>query len=152
MEGGGGDTYEPEAADTEWLATRMEDELGNIALLYYSMREIVTGATIEEPVTDADMVSFADERANGYARTLDLIYSNGKLRGRKNIMLSLEGISGKESCATCTKYLHVSHRAKWWISHDLIPGPASETYECRGYRCQHFLADSEGNQWAGNLE
>ena len=152
METSGGDTYDPEPEDNQYLAVRMEQELAYIDSLFFSLKEIMSGATIEEPVTDADIVSEADSRAVGYSRTLDSIYGQGKLRGRKNIMLSLEGESGEESSSTCQKYLHVRHRAKWWVAHNLIPGPGSETYECRGYRCLHFLADSDGNQWAGSLE
>ena len=152
MDGSGGDTYEPEAADTDWLAARMEQELGYIDLLYYSLKEIKDGATAEEPVTDADMVSFATDRAAMYGRTLDGVYAQGKLRGKKNIMLTFLGEDGKESCPECQRYKNKSHRAKWWVSHDLIPGPGNENFSCNGYNCQHFLADADGNQWAGSLE
>ena len=152
METSGGDTYEPAREDTDYLAAKIDAELGYINSLFVSLKEIVSGATIEEPVTDADIVSEADNRAAMYAKTLDGVYGQGKLRGKKNIMLTLDGIDGNESCATCQKYKGVSHRAKWWTSHDLIPGPGNENYECNGYNCQHQLFDKDSNVWAGNLE
>jgi hypothetical protein len=152
LEGGGGDTYDPDPEDIDWLAARMEQELGYIALLYYSLKEIKDGATVEEPVTDEDMKNIANDRAAGYARTLDGVLAQGKLRGKKNIMLTFGGSDGQESCPTCQKYKGVSHRAKWWVSHDLIPSPGNENFECGGYQCQHILSDADGNQWAGVTE
>jgi hypothetical protein len=152
METAGGDTYEPERTDTDYLASKMDAEMGYIDSLFFSLKEIIEGATIEEPVTDADIVSEADNRAVMFARTLDGVYGQGKLRGKKNVMLTLDGQDGQESCATCKKYKGKAHRAKWWTSHDLIPGPGNDNYECNGYNCQHQLFDKDGNVWAGNLE
>jgi hypothetical protein len=152
METSGGDTYEPEREDTDYLAVRMEQELAYIDSLFFSLKEIMSGASIEEPVTDADIVSEADSRATMYARSLDGVYGQGKLRGKKNNMLTLDGPDGQESCKTCQQYKGKAHRAKWWTSHDLIPGPGNENYECNGYNCQHQLFDKDGNVWAGNLE
>jgi hypothetical protein len=152
METAGGDTYEPERADTDYLAAKMDAELGYIKTLFFSLKEIMSGASIEEPVTDADIVAEADSRAAMYAKTLDGVYGQGKLRGKRNIMLTLDGMDGNESCRTCQKYKGKAHRAKWWTSHDLIPGPGNENYECHGYNCQHQLFDADGNVWAGNLD
>ena len=153
METAGGDTYEPEREDTDYLAAKMDAELGYIKSLFFSLKEIVSGASIEEPVTDADIVAEADSRSAMYAKTLDGVYGQGKLRGKKNIMLTMDGPDGKENCETCRKLkAGKSHRAKWWVSHELIPGPGNEKYECNGYNCQHQLFDKDGNVWAGNLE
>jgi len=142
----GGDPYEPEPEDNEWLTTRINQELAYIDGLFVTMRAMLEDT--EEPLTLSDIDQYAEARAAGYAATLDSIYSQGKLRGKKNVMLSLEGQDGAASCSTCQKYKGVSHRARWWISHDLIPGPGS-SYECGGWQCFHVLQDSEGNQWAG---
>jgi hypothetical protein len=152
VETAGGDTYEPEQEDNNYVGAKMEAEMGYIDALFVSLKEIMAGASIEEPVTDEDIVSEADSRAEMYARTLDGVYSQGKLRGKKNIMLSLEGEDGKESCATCQKYKGVRHRAKWWVSHDLVPGPGNANYECNGYNCMHELQDDDGVMWAGNTQ
>ena len=152
METAGGDTYEPEREDTDYLAAKMDAEIGYINSLFFSLKEIVEGASIEEPVTDADIVAEADTRATFYARTLDTVYAQGKLRGKKNVMLTLQGEDGQESCPECQRYKNKSHRAKWWVSHDLVPGPGSEAYSCHGYNCQHRLYDKDGQIWAGNLE
>lgn len=152
VEGQGGEEYDPEPDDSDWLATRQEQEMEYINSLFVTMKEIISSASIEEPVTDTDIVAFADDRAATYARTLDGIYAQGKLRGRKNIMLGLEGADGNESCSICQKYKGVYHRSKWWVAHDLVPSPGNENYECGGYRCQHTLQDRDGNVWAGSLE
>ena len=97
MDGSGGDTYEPEPADTDWLAARTEQELGYIDLLVLFPERDKRRVTAREPVTDADMAQIADDRASMYGRTLDTVYAQGKLRGKKNIMLTLLGEDGKES-------------------------------------------------------
>ena len=153
METAGGDTYEPEREDTDYLALKMDAEMGYIDSLFFSLKEIVAGASIEEPVTDEDIVSEADSRATMFARTLDGVYGQGKLRGKKNQMLTLAGTDGTISCSTCRKYANkeIYHRAKWWVAHDLIPGPGS-SYECGGWQCFHRLQDKNGVIWVGNLE
>ena len=153
METAGGDTYEPEREDTDYLAAKMDAEIGYINSLFFSLKEIVEGASIEEPVTDQDIVAEADNRAVMFARTLDGVYGQGKLRGKKNIMLKFDGPDGNESCTTCKKLkAGPAHRAKWWVAHDLIPTPGNEQFECGCYRCEHQLFDKDGQVWAGNLE
>ena len=153
METSGGDTYEPEREDTDYLAAKIDAEMGYIDALFVSLKEIVSGATIEDPVTDADIVSEADSRAAMYAKTLDGVYGQGKLRGKKNIMLKFDGPDGNENCDTCKRLkAGLAHRAKWWVSHELIPTPGNEQFICGCYRCEHQLFDKDGNVWAGNLE
>ncbi|MCJ7533191.1 MAG: hypothetical protein MUO64_19490, partial [Anaerolineales bacterium] len=103
----------------------------------------------EEPLTEDDITQYATDRANGYTLTLDAIFAEGKLRSRKKVMLTFTGEDGVESCTTCKKYKGERHRARWWISHDLVPYPGSITLECHGYQCQHYLEDDSGNRWTG---
>lgn len=152
LQGAGGDKYEPEPDDTAWLATRTDQELGYIDSMFVSMREMRQSATDDDPLTLSDIDSYAEDRASGYARTLDGVFAQGKLRGKKNIMLTFDGPDGKESCTTCKKYKSKSHRAKWWTSHELIPTPGNENFECGCYQCQHVLRDKDGVQWAGVQE
>lgn len=142
-----GDTYEPDPEDVDWLATRLDQELAYIDSLFVTMKAMKSDT--EEPLTLGDIDQFAEDRANGYCASLDGVNAQGKLRGKKSVMLTLDGPDGKESCATCQRYKGKSHRAKWWVSHDLVPGPGNETYECNGYNCQHQLFDADGNVWAG---
>ena len=87
----------------------------------------------------------ATARAEGYAGTLDQIWSESKLYGAKNKMLTFVGDDGKESCKDCKRMKGQRHRAKWWIEKGMIPG--SSSYECGGWQCQHILVDDEGNEF-----
>jgi hypothetical protein len=144
-----GGTYEPEPEDSEWLAQRQAQELGYIDGLYVAMKEMKS-ATGDEALSNADILDFAETRAAGYARTLDGVYSQGKLRGKKNIMLTLDGPDGKESCPECQRLKGQRHRSKWWVARDLVPGPGNINYSCNGYNCQHQLFDDAGTVWAGS--
>jgi hypothetical protein len=141
-------TYDPDPDDMTWLASRTDAEFGFVDQLFVSMKEMLKEAKASgDPI---DVSGFASERASGYAKTLDSVYAQGKLRGKKNIMLTLDGEDGKESCSTCQKYKGQRHRAKWWLSRDLIPGPGNTNYDCNGYNCEHKLFDDYGFQWAGS--
>ena len=143
----GGDPYEPETADSEWLATRIDQELANIDSMFVGIKAMMNDT--EEPLTSDEIDQYAQARAQGYTVTLDSIYGQGKLRGKKSVMLTLDGPDGQKSCATCQKYKQQRHRARWWISHDLVPEPGNENYKCGCWQCQHKLKDDEGVQWAG---
>jgi len=149
----GGDPYEPEPEDSEWLTTRMNQELAYIDGLFVTMSAMLSDT--EEPLTLSDIDQYAEARASGYAATLDGVYAQGKLRGKKNVMLTFGGPDGspdnicQKNGGTCVKLKDKRHRAKWWIGHDLIPGPGNENYDCGGYNCQHYLEDDSGNRWAG---
>mgnify|MGYP001443575275 CR=1 FL=1 len=146
---GAGATYEPEPEDSEWLATRMQQEFAFIDSTFQTMKAMKADA--EEPLTEDEIVSYATARAVGYTASLDAVYGQGKLRSQKNKMLTLDGPDGQESCRTCQKYKGQRHRASWWISRDLVPAPGNENYECGGWQCQHILSDDSGNQWTGTV-
>lgn len=143
----GGDPYEPEADDSEWLATRIDQELANIDSMFVDIKAMMNDT--EEPLTSDEIAQYAQARAQGYTVTLDSIYGQGKLRGKKSVMLTLDGPDGQKSCATCQRYKQQRHRARWWISHGLVPEPGNENYECGCWQCQHKLSDDKGVQWAG---
>jgi len=146
----GGDPYQPEPEDSDWLGTRLDQEIAFIDGLYQTMKAML--ADTEEPIQQAEILDYAAARATGYGNTLDAVYGQGKLRGKKNVMLTLDGPDGKESCDTCQRYKGQRHRAKWWLSRDLIPAPGNENYECGGWMCQHTLSSDDGEQWAGVQE
>jgi hypothetical protein len=143
--------YDADPQDTEFLASKIAENQGYIDGVFVTMDELLASASVEEPFTEEDMSGFSVDRADGYGRTLDGIYAQGMLRGRKNIMLTLDGPDGNESCKTCQRYKGQRHRAKWWVSRDLIPTPGNENYECGCYRCEHRLYDDDSNVWAGAL-
>jgi hypothetical protein len=147
---GAGATYDPDEEDSQWLASRLEQEIANIDSLFVTMKAMKDDQ--EEPLTDDEISNYASDRSAGYATTLDGVYGQGKLRSRKSVMLTLEGSDGKESCPECIRYKGQRHRARWWMSHGLVPAPGNENYTCGNYQCQHVLNDDSGNQWAGVVE
>jgi hypothetical protein len=132
---GGGEL--PMDEDTlAWLAERQAAEFANIDGLFDGLRD---------KRSESDAESEALARAEGYASTLDQIWSEAKTRGAQNKMLTFTGSDGKESCKDCQRMKGQRHRASWWISHDMVPG--SSNYECGGWNCEHYLEDDEGNQF-----
>jgi hypothetical protein len=141
----GGDTKEMEQADHTWVGNKQTTEIGFIGQLFDRLKELKK----EEP--DEDNTSEVDDRAEGYATTLDGVYAEGRLRGNKNIMLTFDGDDGQESCKDCQKWKGKRHSAKFWIKRGLIPGqPGNQNFACRGYNCEHYLFDDNGEIWAGH--
>ena len=128
--------------DLDWINAKAAAEWGFVDMLFQQLKELkalakVDGYQILEGVAEA--------RAEGYARTLDGIYSEGKIRGAKNKMLTFGGDDGEESCKTCQKYKGQRHRASWWVKRDLIIYRGNANYECGCWQCQHYFFDDSGN-------
>lgn len=141
-DGGGGDWgKDAEPEDRQWAAARTNAEMGFIESLFYELRDLKSEGV------DA-WTGEADRRADGYAKTLDAVYSEAKLRGSKSIMLTFGGSDGEESCKTCQKLKGQRHKASWWIKRGLVPGrPGNHAFECGGWQCQHILWDDTGKVW-----
>jgi hypothetical protein len=158
IDGAGGNVYEPEPEDTQWLASRTDQELGYIDTLFLSLKDIIKGATEEEPVTQVDVLDIAEARATGFGLTLDGVYAQGKLRGKKNIMLTFDGPNGssdnicQKNNGTCVRLMRKRHSAKYWISRDLVPYRGNVNYDCGCYECRHFLRSDAGERYAGPQE
>lgn len=114
-------------------------ELGNIDALFERLKIARSETDNKKDLA----VMEATARADGYAGTLDYLYSQIKLLATGNKMLTFTGISGKESCPECKRYYGQRHRAKWWVAHDAIPGSHSG-FSCGGWRCLHILTDDSG--------
>ena len=138
---GGGDPDDKDAADDEWLTAKMNAEIGYIDQMFAQLKELKTEAKEDPDV----LKGVADKRADGYARGLDGIYSEGKIRGAKNMMLTFAGDDGEESCVTCQKMKGQRHRASWWTKRGLTIFRGNTNYECGCYNCQHFLHDDKGS-------
>lgn len=120
---------------SSWLGQRIAAERQFIVDLFEKLKD---------QRGELDPVQEALARAEGYASTLDQIYSEAKLFGMKNVMLTFVGDDGEESCPTCQKMKGKKHRASWWIKNDLVPG--SSAYECGGFHCQHYLENPDGER------
>jgi hypothetical protein len=138
---GGGDPQDKEQADDQWLTAKMNAEIGYIDQLFAQMKELKGEAKDDPKVLQGE----ADKRADGYARTLDGVYSEGKIRGSKNIMLTFAGDDGAESCDTCQRLKGARHKASWWTRRGLTIFRGNTNYDCGCYNCQHFLHDDKGN-------
>lgn len=138
---GGGDPAQRERGDQQWLNAKMDGEFGYVDMLFQQLRELRS-----DPEADAaEYQTEAERRSEGYAKTLDGVYSEGKIRGAKNIMLTFGGEDGQESCRECQKYKGQRHRASWWIRRGLVPRqPGNAAFTCHGYNCRHLLFDDMG--------
>lgn len=124
--------------DLDWINARVAEEFGHLDSLFVNAREL-RGEGVDE------WQGWPAERAEGYARSLDAVYKEGKMRGAKNKMLTFGGSDGKESCRTCQKLKDKRHRASWWVKRGLVPGqPGNGNYECGGWQCEHYLYDDDG--------
>lgn len=138
--------------DLAWINAKADAERGFADALFQSLKELKDAQKAENAEAKEEgrlrenlFEGVPERRADGYARTLDGIYGEGKIRGAKDQMLTFGGSDGMESCATCQKLKGVSHRASWWVKHRLIPGqPGNDSYDCGGFQCQHILYNQKG--------
>lgn len=128
-----------DSEDLQWINARTEEEIGYIKSLFVSLKE----AKASDMGKD-ELIQLAHDRADAYTNSLDMVYSEGKMRGGKNIMLTMVGDDGNESCHDCQKRKGKRYSAKKWIA---IGYPPSREFECHGYNCQHFLIDDNGKRW-----
>jgi hypothetical protein len=141
LEDGGGDAF-AEGEDLAWINAKVEAEFKFVDVLFEQLKALKKQSA-EDGLSILEGV--AVNRADGYARTLDGIYSHGKLSGAKNKMLTFGGDDGFESCATCRRLKGQRHKASWWKARDLMPYRGNSNLECGGWQCQHFLFDDQGN-------
>lgn len=140
LDGDGGQF--PDEADQDaldWLGAAQTAEYGYVDQLFYRLRDLKkegAEAWANEPA----------ERAEGYAKTLDGVYKEAKMRAAKNKMLTFGGNDGAESCKTCRALKGKRHKASWWVKRGLVPGqPGNRAFECGGWNCEHYLYDDTGN-------
>ena len=149
LDGGGEPPIDEDA--NAWLSARYEAEFGFIDMLFQQIRELKKDKEGE----DLDYFSFATARADGYTASLFAVYSEGKLRAAGNKMLTFVGQDGspdhicQSTGGTCVRLMGQRHRASWWVSHGLIPGPGNGNYDCGGWNCQHRLESDNGEVFAG---
>lgn len=138
VEAGGEET---EADDERELTARMNAEIANLDGLF----ETLKAWRASEDFTEADIRA----RVDAWLVGLNSIYSEGKLRGDKNKMLTFDGEDGEESCNECQKYKGQRHSAKWWIALDLVRRNGNDNFGCgRWEPCAHNLFTDDGELWA----
>ena len=126
-----------------WIESKLEGELGFIAELFVSLKQLRDQFWHGEADTNALRDEVAS-RVDGYAATLESVRVAGRMWGSKNQMLTWE-YGDTEHCDTCQKLNGKAHRAKWYLALDYIPGKPGAAMDCGGYRCQCKLRDKDGN-------
>jgi hypothetical protein len=121
----------PDDETIKWLNERVASERENIVNLFSRLKQ----------EADPDIIHEANARADGYSRTLDMIYQEAKMRGSKNKTLVFSGDDGDESCSTCSGLKGKRHKISWILANDMIPRPGNDNFVCSGYRCNHFWLD-----------
>ena len=112
-----------------WLNDQVANDSGYIDDLFSRLKQEWDGL---DPINEA----FA--RADGYAKTLDAIYAEAKMRGAKEATAEFVGDDGAESCEDCQKMKGKKHKLSYIIANNLIPRPGNDNYKCKGYECEHF--------------
>lgn len=128
-----------DSPDLDWINARTEEEVGYIKSLFVTLREAK-----KSDLTREELLQLAHDHADAYTNSLDMVYSEGKMRGSKNIMLTMVGEDGAESCTDCIKRKGKRYSVKKWLA---IGYPPSRDFECHGYNCQHYLATDDGKRW-----
>ena len=134
------DYSDSDAAD--WIAAKLEGELGFIGELFVSLKQLRDQFWRGEVDSDG-LRDEVKTRTDGYAATLESVRVAGRMWGAKNQMLTWE-YGDTEHCSTCQSLNGKAHRAKWYLARDYIPGKPGTAMDCGGYRCKCTLRDNEG--------
>ena len=138
----GGGEAPAQGEDLEWINSRVDQEFSFVDGLFMQLRDLKKQA---EEEGRGILEGVADAKSEGYARTLDGVYNQGKVRGAGNKMLTFGGSDGAESCKTCQRLKTQRHRASWWKKHGLIIERGNDNYDCGCWQCEHFLFDDQGH-------
>ena len=130
---------EPPLSDevSAWLSERIGQERGFIVRLFDRLKSEWQGL---------DPSSEALARAEGFARTLDALYSEAKLRGMKNQVVTWILGETEEHCDTCLSLAGKKHKISYLIKNNYIPGKPGAGMDCNGYRCDCKIVDKNGNE------
>ena len=128
-----------DSEDLAWINSRTEEEIGYIKALFVTLKEAKNS-----DMTKAELGDLSKDHSEAYANSLDMVYSEGKMRGASNMMLTMVGEDGQESCKDCTSRKGKRYSARKWLA---IGYPPSRDFECKGYRCQHYLETDDGKRF-----
>ncbi len=121
---------ETEDEDEAWIKSKLGEQSDFMGGAFESLKGWRDGETFTEGDVQA--------RADVWGGMLDGVYSEGKLRGGKNMMLYFDGDDGAESCDTCQRLKDGPNRSTKYVrEHGLIPYPGNPNFECGSYRCEH---------------
>lgn len=121
----------------DWLTVRIGAERENIISLFDRLKKEWDGI---------DPIAEAMARAEGYARTLDAIYAEAKLRGMSNQMVTWILGQTEKHCDTCAKLAGKKHSIKYLLKNNYIPRKPDAGMDCKGYNCDCRIVDKNGNE------
>lgn len=121
---------ETEADDEKWLTAEQGRQLD-------FMVDAFTALTVQRD-NESSTQAGIDSRVGMWAATLDGIYTEGKLRGSKNVMCRFDGVDGEHSCESCQDLKDGPPRSVKWIrAHNAIPKPGNKDFDCECWNCLH---------------
>ncbi len=120
---------ETEDDDEAWVTAKQAEQRDYMTEALASLRGL--GDSITEDTINA--------RAELWGGMLDGVYSEGKLRGSKNMMCYFDGDDGEESCDECQELKAGPPRSvKYILAHDLARRNGNENFGCgRWKNCHH---------------
>lgn len=71
-------------------------------------------------------------------------YYEGFSSAKANALLLFTGKDGADSCAQCTTWKGKKRRLKWWTANKLRPQVDTESFDCGGWECNHYLEEVTG--------
>jgi hypothetical protein len=83
-------------------------------------------------------------RADMYAKTLDALFAEAKLRGMKNQMVTWVLGATEKHCDTCARLAGKKHRISYLIQNDYIPRKPGAAMDCNGFNCDCKIVDKQG--------
>lgn len=124
-----------------WIDNEIGTERGNIGGLFTNLKK---------NWERMDAIHEANSRADGYAGKLDSIYTQAKMMGAGNPILTWALGETEVHCDTCLSLAGTKHRAKWYIKNNYIPRMPYASMSCGGHNCDCKLTDNNGNEYTLN--
>lgn len=134
--GGGELPAEPDAQD--WLAARVDAEMGYIDQVLQNAKEL--------RAEGGDYFEWVTSRADGFTASVPSVYNYAKMAAAGNQMLEWR-YGDTDHCDTCASLNGQKHRAKWYIARDYIPRKPGAAMTCGGYRCMCSLLTKDGEEF-----
>jgi hypothetical protein len=106
------------------------------------------GDDLESGAVDADIVR---SRAQMWVnKSLRVMYELGRLKADSEGMYRFDGVDGADSCPQCERFVGQVHSLMDWHSNRFVPRVDTDSFDCGGYRCGHYLIktdEPESGDW-----
>lgn len=76
-------------------------------------------------------------------KSLRVMFEKGRLFADPDSNYTFDGEDGQESCPTCQRLKGQVHPLSAWHSAGLVPRIDTDSYDCGGFKCMHFLSRTE---------